>query len=213
LFHKVVHLVINRGSHLQRPLSPEPTAGVEQIVVCSLSGLEPGEHCPNCCSVYVMKESKSRPICDMHRLIRIDKRNGLLASQRCPIRFVEEKVFEVLPPVYSEWQAQHSSQMPPVKYSPFCPPGGITPNALVISRPRRGEVFLLEPGYDRAMQTIELSGEVDPVLPEVTWWVDGEKVAVVGWPYDSGWQMERGKHLLVMKGGGMQSDTVEFEVR
>ncbi|MGD2091055.1 MAG: transglycosylase domain-containing protein [Candidatus Aminicenantes bacterium] len=213
LFHKVAHLVVQRGAVKQRPLIPEPPEGVEQIVVCSLSGKIPTEHCPNHCSVYVLKENKPRCSCDMHRLFRLDKRNGLLASDRCPLRFVEEKVFEVLPPIYAEWQASHTSQRPPTAYSPYCPPNGITANALVITRPRNGEVYLLEPGYDISTQTLQLSGEVDPVLPEVSWWLDGQKVTASSWPYEANWQMAKGRHHLVMKGGGMQSDQVEFEVR
>jgi penicillin-binding protein 1C len=213
LFHQVAHLVVQRGAVRQKPTIPEPPEGVEQIVVCSLSGKTPMEHCPNRCSVYVLKENKPRSSCDMHRLFRLDKRNGLLASDRCPLRFVEKRVFEVLPPIYAEWQVSHINQRPPTEYSPYCPPNGITANALVITRPRNGEVYLLEPGYDVSTQTLQLSGEVDPVLPEVSWWLDGQKVTAAVWPYEANWQMARGRHHLVMKGGGRQSDPVEFEVK
>jgi penicillin-binding protein 1C len=213
LFHKVVHLVVQRGAVQQKPTIPGPPEGVEQIVVCSLSGRTPTEHCPTRCSVYVLKEDNHRSSCDMHRLFRLDKRNGLLASDRCPLRFVEKRVFEVLPPIYAEWQASHTSQRPPTAYSPYCLPNGITANALVITRPRNSEVYLLEPGYDMSTQTLRMSGEVDPVLPEVTWWLDGQKVTAAGWPYEANWQMAKGRHQLIMKGGGMQSDPVEFEVR
>jgi len=213
LFHKIAHLVVQRGAVQQKPTIPGPPEGIEQILVCTLSGKTPTEHCPNHCSVYVLKESESRSSCDMHRLFRLDKRNGLLASDRCPLRFVEERIFEVLPPIYAEWQASHTSQHPPTKYSPYCLPNGITANALVITRPRNGEVYLLEPGYDIITQTLQLSGEVDPVLPEVNWWLDGQKVTAASWPYEANWQMAKGRHHLVMKGGGMQSDPVEFEVR
>ena len=213
LFHDVAHLVVKRRGIQPEPIIPGAPEGIEQIVVCSLSGLTPTEHCPNRCSVYVLKEDKPRCSCDMHRLFRLDKRNGLLASDRCPLRFVEERVFEVLPPIYAEWQASHTSQRPPTAYSPYCPPHGLTANALVITRPRNGEVYLLEPGYDIRTQTLQLSGEVDPVLPEVSWWLDGQKVTAASWPYEANWQIAKGRHHLVMKGGGRQSDPVEFEVK
>jgi len=213
LFHKVAHLVVHRGAVQRIPVSPRPPGGVEQVVVCSLSGMAPSEHCPNRCSVYVLKEDRPRPVCRMHKLVRLDRRNGLLASDRCPSAFVEERVFEVLPPLYAQWQAGHKSPRPPVRYSPYCPPDGIVSNALVVTEPREGEVYLLEPGYDRSLQTLRFSGEVDPVLPGVTWLVDGREVSVVEWPYHADWVMAKGTHTLVMKGGGMQSDPIRFEIR
>jgi penicillin-binding protein 1C len=213
LFHKIAKLVVHREALPKVPARAKPPEGVEQIEVCALSGMTPTEHCPHRHWVYVLKEDTPRPPCDMHRKLRIDKRNGLLASDRCPSGFVEEKVFEVLPSLYAEWQADHDSPHPPTRYSPYCPEKGIIPNALIITSPREGDVYLIEPGYDRSTQTLQLNGEVDPALPEITWLVDGEKVAAAAWPYEAIWPMNKGTHRLEMIGGGMRSDPIEFEIR
>jgi penicillin-binding protein 1C len=213
LFHKIANLVLRRSAVPEIPTRPEPPPGVEQIVVCSLSGMAPTEFCPNCCTLYVPKTGKPHTQCRMHRLMRIDKRNGLLASDRCPARYVENKIFEILPAVYTEWQAGHKSERPPTRYSPFCPPEGITADALVITSPRKGEVYLLEPGYERRTQTLRFSGEVDPLLPEVTWLVDGREVGTAQWPYETDWLIAKGRHTLEMVGGGKRSDPIPFEVR
>jgi len=84
LFHKIANLVVRRSAIPEMPTRPEPPPGVEQVVVCSLSGKTQTEHCPNCRTLYVPKTDRPRSQCRMHRLIRIDKRNGLLASERFP---------------------------------------------------------------------------------------------------------------------------------
>ncbi len=214
LFHQVANLVVKRGALRCLPSRPQPPDGVEQILVCSLSGKLPGPHCSNYCSVYVLQGTRpEQEVCDMHQLVRIDNRNGLLASDHCPARYLEERVYEILPPIYAQWQAEHQVQMPPTRYSPFCPPGGITTDALVITHPKNGEIYLVEPGYDRTTQTLRFSGEVDPVLPQVSWLVDGQKISSAGWPYDADWALTKGKHTLMMTGRGRSSDSIEFEVR
>jgi penicillin-binding protein 1C len=213
LFHNIAKLVVQRGAVPHLPKPPEPPEGVEQIMVCPVSGLTPTEHCPQRRSVHVLKEDKPRPPCNVHRLVRLDMRNGLLASARCPAAVVAEKVFEVLPPMYAEWQSSHGIQPMPSTYSPYCPENGITANALVITNPRTDEVYLIEPGYDRETQTLQLNGEVDPLLPEISWLVDGQEIAKAVWPYEIAWTMSKGRHLLVMSGGGLRSDPVAIEVR
>jgi hypothetical protein len=122
-------------------------------------------------------------------------------------------VFEVLPPGYAEWQSSHATLQPPTRYSPLCPARGLTADALVITSPRQAEVYLLEPGYDRVTQSLQLRGEVHPALPEIGWLVDGQQFAIVGWPYEATWQLTPGRHRLQMVAGHRSSDPVEFEVR
>ncbi|HON10811.1 MAG TPA: transglycosylase domain-containing protein, partial [Chitinispirillaceae bacterium] len=214
LFNKVLNLMVYGHSVPRIPVLPKPPAGVEQIMVCPLSGMTPGEYCPSSRPVFVLEEKDARPVCDVHRKIRIDRRNGLLASNNCPSRYTEERVFAVLPPRFARWQAENSTiPVPPHTYSPLCPQDGITANALVVTSPRKGEKYLIEPGYNLSTQTIALKGEVDPPLPYVNWMVDGKTVASVSWPYTADWKLTKGKHVIKMSGGGMESEPVEIEVR
>ncbi len=215
LFHNAARLLADRRGYPRLPAAPE---GVETIRVCALSGLAAGEHCPHRRAVTVLSDTASSdatpsPICTWHRTLAVDRRNGLLASDRCPSRFVHRRVFEVLPPRYAEWQAGHDSLRPPTRHSPLCPETGLTADALVITHPRDGDVFLVEPGYDRDTQSLELRAEIDPALPGITWLLDGEAVARAEWPYGATWKLARGHYRLELTGGGRRSDPVEFEVR
>ena len=213
LFHKIAQLVAFQGATPRLPERPEPPEGVRQIMICPVSGMLATENCPHKQAVFVLKDSTPLQPCSTHQKQRIDRRNGLLASVRCPSEFVTKRVAEILPPEYAEWQESQGMPAPPTRYSPFCPEHGQIADALVITMPRNGDVFLLEPGYDEQTQTVELSGEANPALPQVAWLVDGEEVAAAGWPYQADWQMTKGVHTLEMSSGGRRSEAVKFEVR
>jgi hypothetical protein len=83
----------------------------------------------------------------------------------------------------------------------------------VVVHPNPDDVFLIEPGYDRATQTLELSVEVDPPVPEVTWIVDGASIGTAAWPYEASWPLARGQHRVEVVAGDRRSEPVAFEVR
>jgi penicillin-binding protein 1C len=213
LFRDVAVLAADHDRSRAPPRLLAPPPGVEPIEVCALSGMTPGPHCRHRRSIQVLHESSPRPTCTWHRRLRIDRRNGLLASDRCPRALVEVKVFEVLPSEYAKWQAVNDPERPPTRYSPFCPAQGPTANAIVVTSPRPGDVFVLEPGYEPSTQSVELGAEIDPAVPRATWLVDGREVAVVPWPYSGNWRLSPGRHRLQVVAGQRRSDAVEIEVR
>lgn len=213
LFNKIANLVIKHKNEKYRPQKQPLMFGVEQILVCPLSGGNPTAYCPNYESINILREAAPRPDCKVHQLIKVDKRNGLLASDRCPSTYTVEKVFEVLPPLYNEWQANHDREVPPTIYSSFCDPDRVSDHALVITAPLDGDIYLIEPGYDPKTQSIQLKGEVDPALPFIDWYVDGKKYVQAEWPYKTFFNLKKGKHTIEMVGGDMRSDPIEIEVR
>ena len=213
LFNQIAHLVINQGGVPAIPAKQGLVPGIEQILVCPLSGGSPGSHCPNYEAVTVLKEDMPRVTCKVHQLIKVDRRTGLLASDHCPSTHTIEKVFEVLPAEYSEWQANHNRPAPPVSASPFCMPDQTVSHALVVTAPLNGDIYLIEPGYNTNTQSISLKGEVDPTLPWIDWYVDGKKYTRAEWPYHASFKLKKGKHKIEMVGSGMRSDAVEIEVK
>ena len=213
LFHRLMTRAVARDpAHLgPRPFDAPP--GVVEVSVCALSGQRPGPSCPHTRTVHVTRDHAPSEPCPWHREVAIDRRNGLLASPRCPARFVDHRVFAALPASYSSWQRAHDFESPPTRESPLCPSAGVIPGALVITYPRPGEVFLIEPGYDPRTQTLGLTAEVDPPLPEVTWHLDGRPLAAARWPYDTTWQLRPGPHTLELIAAGKRSDPISFEVR
>jgi penicillin-binding protein 1C len=213
LFAGVARLVVHRGAVPHVPPPPAAPPGVEEAHVCPLSGMAPGPDCPAPVSVHVPAGAAPRAQCTWHRRLRLDARNGLLASERCPDRFVEEKVFEVLPPAYAAWQAEHPTLRPPTRYSPSCPARGPVANAVIVTHPRDRDVFVLEPGYDAGTQSVQLAAEVDPAVPELVWIVDGERLASTPWPYEASLPLSRGAHRVEAASGDRRSAPVRIEVR
>ena len=214
LFRQVMDHVVGRGAVDARPAPTPPPPGIEQMAVCALSGQAPGDHCPHARSLHAPAGAVDPDLpCDWHRVVRIDRRNGLRAGERCPSAFVEERVMTQLPSAYARWEAAHATERAPTEWSPLCPPDGHAVDALVVTHPRGDDVYLVEPGYTRTTQTLELSVEVDPPVPSVTWVVDGQPVAEAPWPYEATWRLEPGQHEVWVEVDGRRSDPVPFRVR
>jgi penicillin-binding protein 1C len=209
LFRKVMQQAVQRTG--SPPTSSKPPEGIEEIQVCALSGMAPGEHCPHTRQVTVLSE-EPRQACSWHRSLRTDRRNGLLASEKCPQEHTVERVFEHLPATYAKWQSENG-QPPPTRYSPLCPAEGLAAGAMVITHPRNADVFVLEPGYSQETQSMELAVEVDPPVAEIKWLVDGELVETSEWPYGGSWRLDKGTHTVQAVAGTRRSESVAFEVR
>jgi penicillin-binding protein 1C len=149
--------------------------------------------------------------CPWHRIIALDARNGLRAGPNCPSEHVVERTYAVLPSTYSAWQAEHGSA-PPAKYSPLCPANGAVADAVTITYPRANETFLIEPGYARTTQSVKLMAEVDPPVDELTWIVDGNSIASVGFPYETHWTLDAGAHRIEARAGKKKSEAVLIHV-
>jgi len=216
LFHKVMKRVVQRAGPSALPERTPPPEGIVEGQVCAHSGQMPTPWCPLRRRVHLPKDHVPHEPCPWHREVRLDARNGLLAGDKCPAEHVVKRAFTFLPAAYASWQASHgqeSAPSAPTRYSPLCPEKGPVPGALVITWPRQGEVFLIEPGYTRRTQTLRLSAEVEPRLAAVTWLVDGRPVQQAGWPYDASWALQPGRHRLEVVARGLRSEPVDIEVR
>jgi penicillin-binding protein 1C len=215
LFHKVMKRVVERAGPAALPARASLPDGLVEGTVCAHSGQVPTPLCPVRRRVRLPAARVPDQPCPWHREVRLDARNGLLAGDTCPSEHVVKRVFTFLPPAYATWQATHAEAAPaaPTRYSPLCPEKGPVPGAVVITWPRQGEVFLIEPGYARRTQTLRLSAEVEPRLAGVTWLVDGRPVGRAEWPYDASWALQPGRHRLEVLAQGLRSEPVEIEVR
>jgi penicillin-binding protein 1C len=204
LFRRVMNRLTERT-----PPTPQPRpADIAEVEVCAVSGQLATPHCSHTRSIRVQRDHLPTETCTWHRDIAIDTRNGLRAGDRCPARFVERRTYETLPPQYSKWLSDTPERArPPADYSPLCPQTGTIKNALVVTYPRAGEAFLVEPGYDAKTQTLAFTAEIDPPVAHPTWVVDGERLA------SDSWQLRRGKHQVIVEAAGQRSDPIDFEVR
>ena len=185
---------------------PEQPQGLKLIRVCAESGQIPGPYCSRIISVYTRQE-RVETLCSVHKLVTIDTRTNTIAAPGCPAKYTVSKVVRYLPPVYDEWLMQAGYPVPPRGLSDLKKAG------IVIKKPRTGDVFIIEPGYDLKTQTIELKAEGLLDYGPIEWLVDGKVVAKVDWPYDSYWRLERGEHTVIARSGNIVSAEVKITVK
>ncbi len=217
--------------HRDHPPGKPPTPpGIIRCSICPLSGLLPGPDCPTSCMESFIKGTEPKRMCGMHRRIRIDRRNGLLASEDTPEEFVEKRLYTVLGPLYRDWAHSQGIPDPPEEFSPLgqSPKFVSRPNQLggdlhpfahwpgdtmlQVSFPSDGDIFQIDPILRREYQTIKLSALVPQGIPQVTWWVDGERFCQVGPPFSARWRIEEGRHKIWVSAPGRRSQAIRIEV-
>jgi penicillin-binding protein 1C len=212
LFNRVMTRVALRGGQAKPTRLPAPESVVE-TTVCATSGQRPGPDCPERRRLFLPKDQLPTKDCEHHRQLKLDVRNGLLAGASCPAEFVSQRAFEVLPSQYAQWQSEHLRRAPPTRYSPLCPRTGPAAGSVVITWPRQGEVFVIEPGYARSSQSLALTAEADLAQAEVRWIMDGREVATASIAQRPLWALAPGRHSLEAEVRGRRSAAVSFEVR
>jgi penicillin-binding protein 1C len=212
LFNRVMTRVALRQGQ-PRPIAFAPPESVVETTVCATSGQRPTADCPERRRLFLPVAQLPTHDCEHHHRLRLDARNGLRAGATCPSEFVVERPFELLPPAYAQWQSEHPRRAPPTHYSPLCPLSGPPAGAVVITWPRQGEVFVIEPGYARSSQSLALTAEADLANAEVRWLIDGAEVARASVAQRPLWALAPGKHSLEAEVRGRKSAPVTFEVR
>jgi penicillin-binding protein 1C len=202
-------LVAQKG----QPRAPSAPQNVRHATVCALSGKLPHAGCAHRRTLSFRTTNLPRELCDWHRSLRVDRRNGLLAGKSCPAAFVTTQRGTLLPARFRDWQIEHGHHATPRRYSPLCPKTGAASGSIAITSPRFGEVYVVEPGYDRHTQTVQFSATLPSAPRHLTWYLDGRRLSRVGWPYRASWRLQRGKHTLMAAAPGLQAAHVSFEVR
>jgi penicillin-binding protein 1C len=138
IWHEVMERIYKEG-YAERLLGdivdnfPRPP-GLTQVEVCAVSGLLPNEHCPNRVKALFIEGTEPTEYCTVHRVERVNRQTGKLATACTPPELVEERVYEVYPPEAADWVRQQGIPQPPTQRDEIygCSPEG-------------GEVVILDP--------------------------------------------------------------------
>ncbi|MEJ2209025.1 MAG: transglycosylase domain-containing protein [Anaerolineae bacterium] len=149
IWHNVMTRIYNEG-YAERILGDvidkfSRPPGMKTVEVCAISGLLPNEHCPNRVNALFIEGTEPTEYCNVHRVERVNRQTGKLATACTPPELVEERVYEVYPPEAADWVRQQGIAQPPTQRDEIygCSPEG-------------GEVVLLDP---------TLGGHVKGVVP------------------------------------------------
>ena len=149
IWHNVMERIYNEG-YAARVLGevvdnfPQPP-GMKRVEVCAVSGLLPTEHCPNRVKELFIEGTEPTEYCNVHRVERVNRQSGRLATACTPPELVEERVYEIYPPEAADWVREQGIPQPPTQRDEIygCSPEG-------------GEVVILNP---------MLGGHVNAVVP------------------------------------------------
>lgn len=107
---------------MQRALQDEPVLefnpppGVRRFEVCSDTGTQPSEACPERRQQWFAEDRPPLPPeQDLYQVVRLDRETGRLANEFTPREALEEAVFKIYPPEYREWAEANGIPQPPIQ--------------------------------------------------------------------------------------------------
>ncbi|MGE5264898.1 MAG: transglycosylase domain-containing protein, partial [Acidobacteriota bacterium] len=122
--------------------------GMKWVEVCNESGLLPTDLCPadhRHSEIFLEERVPTQPD-NVWQKVKIDKTNGMVATDTCSPDMIDEKVFAVYPPEARQWAIDHNIPQPPTDMSPNCPNASVgvgsgdAPKAsMSITSPREGD--------------------------------------------------------------------------
>jgi len=182
-----------------------------------------------------IKGTEPKEYDDWHIRVRIDGRNGLLASPNCPKQYLEERDYTLYPPEAQEWAQSKGVPQPPATYSPLCPPDNdlvalhdltVTPpdpspqpkGCLILSSPDQGGIYRIAKGMPLAHQRIRVAlyAACDNQVKTVTMLVDGQPFAhLTAPPFETFWTLSPGSHsfsAIALDGSGEELSSNEVSI-
>jgi penicillin-binding protein 1C len=197
-------------------LSFPPPRGFQPERVCGLTGERATDACEQVYLEWFRPGTEPADDCTAHQLRAIDRRNGLLATADTPRAEIELRTFVTLPPRYAAWQATRDLPRPPDTLSALWSGDGPPPDfaafqggpgslrdtgpvRLRITSPENGLRLLRDPETPADQSTLALTVIVDPPVPQVVWYVDGQPYETVAYPYATRWRLTPGDHLFQVR--------------
>lgn len=211
IFHEVM-LEATQGVERKNFERPQ---GLTDVVICRLSGKLPTDLCTQRLTEHFIAGTEPKEADDMYQTIRLDRRNGLLASESCPENVVVSDVFTVFPLELRRWARENGWKQPPEEYSPLCPrePGPRNESILSIVRPGPGTSFLLDPLIPDTDENIIFEARATSDLRTIRWSVDGVEVGEGSAPdFRLKWRPVIGRHEIEAETGSVR-DSVWIEVQ
>jgi len=179
--------------------------------ICPASGKLPGKHCPNTIREYYMSDNLPAGVCNVHRMVKMDRRSGHVASPECPPEYITEKVYEIYPPLYYDWM-EKNGLMPPedVLFALQNPEGDII--ELSIITPQEGDIFKIDPVLRKEYQILYMKALVPEGLKEISWIIDGKEGGKTKSPFVYKWPLVAGSHNVMVRGDDRESKIIDFNV-
>lgn len=204
--------VLQSAMHGRRSSPLFPTERFVSRRVCSTSGDRPGPSCRDVVEVRLVHERPTEAICSVHRRLRIDPSNDLLAGPGC--RNAIEREFESYPDDLAAWAKAAGRPVAPKSASPRCPPAEaeFPHRHLRLRAPALGGKYLVDPHIPLAQQRLAFSVDASMDVEWVEYDVDGQRSGPVRPPFHWDWPIHPGAHRLIVRASQGSRVEAQFDV-
>jgi len=110
--------------------------GLVDKQVDALSGMLPTENSERTVYELFLEGTEPKQKDNVHQVFRVNRENGKLATVYTPPELVEERVYEIYPPVAADWVRENGIPQPPTEYDDSIGPSvNLGPVAIINPRP------------------------------------------------------------------------------
>jgi penicillin-binding protein 1C len=189
--------------------------GLEQVEICSFSGLLPTPACPyRRLEWFIDGTQPTRPDSIFHQ-VEVDTATGQLANEQTPAERKSSRLVLDLPPqaipwAHANYQLVYSellADQPVAAGGPTSAAGG-----LQFLSPANRSIYHMAAGLNGDAQRLLVKLTGGPELQKVTLWIDDRAVVTfTGAPFEFWWPLQQGQHTLRAEGSTPQGETLNSE--
>ncbi len=211
VFNLFLRTVRRGGPHAE---FAEPS-GITRLEVCRISGLLPGEYCPQRIEELFIRGSEPIESDSFYRPFTVDRLTGRLATSSTDPANRREQVFLVLPDEARRWALKVGIPQPPFAKQYLAADNS---DALRISSPDPYTVYELSQQVPAEAQRLRLAALAPAGTVSLRFLLNGEDVGgAERAPWQAWWTLEAGQFTLVaqatLSGGEQQlSPSIQFSV-
>ncbi|MEW5796505.1 MAG: penicillin-binding protein 1C [Candidatus Zixiibacteriota bacterium] len=191
----------------------EPPAGIDERMVCAVSGRIATQACPDQIGEEYIVGVSPNAKCSVHRSIMVDSRTGHSVCRYCAVDGRSREItVEDWPPRLASWLAGRGIVPHHPPHNPECR-GELTGDGPVIVSPERDAVYVIRSSVPKQYQHILFQASLPLDSHEAHWFVDGHLFATA--PPDSGvfYLPEPGQHRVMCIDSYGRSAGVNFRVQ
>jgi penicillin-binding protein 1C len=189
------------------PMAEVPPHDLMRVRVCAHSGMLPSAACPSTVETLALRQRIPVRRCSFHVAVDVDLDSGLALDPSCRQgRRWESRSFLVYPAAVRRFLGDRAWLERPVPSpAPECRPASGSRPPRIVS-PAHGQVVMLPPGLDPALQEVPLVADSAVIGGTVSWFVNGEFLGRAA-PCEAMWWVPKpGSHeLLVMDASGLSA--------
>jgi penicillin-binding protein 1C len=226
LFRDIMLYLEQRGTggDFRRP------PGLVEFSVCPSSGLLPNKNCPGAMKEIYIDGTEPKDSCAVHRRYRVDGRTGAIAEVHTQRQFVQEKLFEIYPPIFDQWASEQKIPRPrfanEIMAVASADRNGVdlyrhesALNAVysnfAITLPENGAIYKIDPVLRREHQTVKIEIAAGNSYHDVELMMDGKPLSrIESNSYE--WKLEEGDHTFQLvgekNGNTVKSNVVHIKV-